>query len=293
MQPYYEHGGITIYHGDCREIIPTLDGVDIVVTDPPFGVREEIWDIADSYELARRTMHWLALVRSLSEELVVFWTSGDLLPTLLLMLYGHRRQLIWNKPLGSQYAGSSARGMWFAHETIYHCYRRDVEPKSLEIARQIREAREQAGLSRGGIDMVLRGKKTGLCFRWEEAACLPTPEQARELQRVLPLDGDFLAKLREAHTQNVGTASTSDVFTHAPASLGRHPCEKPLALMYDILTVVANGAGVILDPFIGSGSTLHAAKNLGRRAIGIEIEERYCEIAARRLEQEVLPLASG
>ena len=71
---------------------------------------------------------------------------------------------------------------------------------------------------------------------------------------------------------------------------GDHPCPKPLRLLTWLIAEGSDDGATVLDPFMGSGTTLRAAKDLGRKAIGIEIEERYCEIAAKRLAQEVLAL---
>ncbi len=75
---------------------------------------------------------------------------------------------------------------------------------------------------------------------------------------------------------------------HAELS-NRHPTQKPISLMKWCI-LFGGCAEIIFDPFIGSGTTLRAAKDLGRKGIGIEIEERYCEIAAKRMQQSVMPL---
>jgi site-specific DNA-methyltransferase (adenine-specific) len=102
---------------------------------------------------------------------------------------------------------------------------------------------------------------------------------------------EFDARRQEFDARHI--ESLSDVWTFAPPA-GRHrhdhPTQKPIALMIHILSTMSRPADLVLDPFMGSGSSLVAAQLLGRKAIGIEIEERYCEIAARRLSQGVLPL---
>lgn len=76
-------------------------------------------------------------------------------------------------------------------------------------------------------------------------------------------------------------------FSPVPSDKREHPAEKPVDLVKELLRVCA---GTVVDPCMGSGTTLRAAKDLGRKCIGIEIEEKYCEIAVKRLAQEVLPL---
>jgi hypothetical protein len=82
------------------------------------------------------------------------------------------------------------------------------------------------------------------------------------------------------------------VWTHGTCKIDRpdHPCPKPESLMRELVALFSDDGETILDPFMGSGTTLVAAKRLGRKGIGIELEEKYCEIAARRLAQGALDL---
>lgn len=102
-----------------------------------------------------------------------------------------------------------------------------------------------------------------------------------------------------AHLDSHGDEASrrvGDVWTDASPGLGflssrrLHPNEKPVTLMRRLVEGLTAPGDVVLDPFMGSGTTLRAAKDLGRKAIGVELEERYCEIAARRMGQEVLAL---
>lgn len=207
--------------------------------------------------------------------------------------------MIWAKPPGSQLSGASERKRWFAYETIFHCHHGEtwevVKPRDVEVAQIIKAAREAKGLARGAVDVLIRGKKTGLCYRWEEGACLPTAEQAVALRATLSLGQEFddaiaAAEARKADTvkaaraaASVNAAGNSDVLSYRTETNGRHPCEKPIGLMSELIGDLR--AKTILDPFMGSGTTLVACQKLGRNGTGIEIDPDYFDIACRRVDE--------
>lgn len=293
-----EIGNATLYHGDCREILSAIRPVvGAVVTDPPYGVLEEEWDQMDERGLAQFTMSWLGLVAPLSKTAVIFFgeKTRKVVAPLLHMLYPDVRQMIWNK-LGGSIAEDK---VFYSFESIYYCHE-DVlwevaEPKSLHVAGLLKKARDAAGMSRGAVDMVIRGKKTGLCFRWEEAACLPTDKQVEALKTIIDLDAEFDAALAEAiearnATMRAAAAITKenaarnvDVFTYPPPTRKVHPTEKPVALMAQLVDMATTASGDVLDPFMGSGSTGVACANLGRRFIGVEQDRKYFDLACERI----------
>ena len=201
--PYYQEDGITIYHGDCRDILPHLEPVDLVLTDPPYGAN---WDT----NYSRFSKGTTDKPQIINDERPV-----DLSPLFSIS----KEQIIF----GANYLAISRPGSYF------------VWDKRCKDGFSFLSDGEAAWCSRGsGVYIfTLNGQK------------------------------------------------------HRSTSGGLHPTQKPVPLMRWCIEKAANTQDIILDPFMGSGTTLVAAKELGRKAIGIEIEEKYCEIAVRRLAQGV------
>lgn len=217
MKPYYEHGGITIYHGDCREILPDLKA-DVVITDPVWpNAHPDLAGSTDPYGLFTDAM--LSL--------------GD---------SGMRRLCVW---LGCQ---SDPRLL-------------GAVPARLPFLRM--QYLRRAVPSYNGRCLV---------------------------------GGDVLYAFGTWPPPRTGAIVIPGEYSHTSRAAERNPVHPAARSPEDARWVVGwwVAAGeTLLDPFMGTGTLLLAAKNVGHRAIGIEIEERYCEIAAKRLSQEVLPLQEG
>jgi len=176
------------------------------------------------------------------------------------------------------------------------------------LGRYIQQERERAGISRSDLEVKLgyasrsdptRG--TALCYRWEEGSSLPTADAYQRMREVLNgLGGDYLRReyedlrreyedlRRPFNLHRLGPVSDVWNFNTVAPHIGKHPCEKPQTLLSHMIDVSSRPGDLILDPFAGSGSTLMAARNAGRRSIGIEQDEHYCEVIAKRLDQGIL-----
>lgn len=222
MEPYYSDASCTIYHADCRDVLPLE--ADVLITDPPYGVGLSQKHHKDgAAELASATYS------DVPEQVAAL--IREVIP---LALSACDRGLVF----------SGARMLW-------------QYPEPADVGSVFTQ--NSAGLS-----------------RWGFACTHPVLFYGKD---------PFLAD---------GRGSRPNSFRTDQLSRERfdHPCPKQISWIRWAVERASRPGELILDPCMGSGTTLRAAKDCGRRAVGIEIEERYCEIAAKRLAQEVLPLGA-
>jgi DNA modification methylase len=220
MNPYYETDGITIYHGDCREVLPIA--ADLILTDMPYG------------EVNRESGGLRSLDKGVADVVTV--SPAVLVP--LLVATSATSIYVW---CGTEQVSDLRAGfVWAAYTT------------------------------RLGI--------------WEKTN--PSPMNGEFLW----LSGVEVCVFARCASAYFSESCRVPVWRGPSRRDTDHPTEKPRWLFDRLLLASCPPNGLTVDPFMGSGTTLVAAKNLGRRAIGIEIEEKYCEIAAERLSQGVLAL---
>lgn len=209
MSPYYQDDAVTLYLGDCRELLPELDA-DVVVTDPPYGVGMLAFD----------------------DDFAAGVEGFNLAPGQRAAVFHSPRRILEFVNAASQW--SFERLLWM---------------------------HKMADLSMPWRGWCMNSEAIAIFSRSREG--WPDPPSYR-----------------------------SDLYNVAPWGKVGHPNAKPPVVVGDLIDKLAAPDDVVLDPFAGAGTTLMAAKARGRRAIGIEKEERYCEIAVARCSQEVLELAS-
>jgi len=246
MKPYYEDKWVTIYHGDCREILPELpdESIDLVLTSPPYFVGKDyeayLASIDDYWGLLEWCFSEAKRLLGMGRQIVINIAHNSKKDTpafasVMLDKLGFRfnDNIIWEKP-----DGASPRFGSLVQNPFSTWYLPNETHENLLV------------YSNG--------------------------EPRRD--RITPLDINYALKFR------------GDVWRLHSETNSKHEAPFPERLVAPPITFYANTEELILDPFLGSGTTAYCAKKLNRKCIGIEIEEKYCEIAAKRCSQEVMEL---
>lgn len=223
-EPYYQDSLVTIYCGDCREILPSLPQPDLLLSDPPYGINAQVDNarFSGGSQTGPRT--------SVGRRMRV---RGDKAPFDPSHLLKYKRLVLFG---ANNFAAKlPASNGW-----------------------------------------IVWDKRVGV----EDMQNWPLGEGELAWTNVT-------GAIRFFRNRWMGLVRSDERGQHY------HPTQKPVALMAWILEQWTTSGQLVIDPYMGSGTTLVAAKNLGRRAIGIELEEQYCEVAASRLSQEVLDLGGA
>jgi site-specific DNA-methyltransferase (adenine-specific) len=250
LKPYYELDGVTLYHGDFREVLPALGVFDCCVTDPPYGETSLKWD--------RWVDGWPGLVLPALAPHGSLWCFGS-----LRMFLGHAadfagwalvQDVVWEKHNGSSFHADRFKRV---HEN----------------ALQWRPASAAwSGIYKAPVYTQDATKRT---VRRKER-----PPHTGEIADSTYTSHDGGPKLMRSVIPVRSCHGSAD-----------HPTQKPGGILRPLIEYSCPSGGVVLDVFAGAGSTLLAARQLGRCAVGIEVDEQYCDATARRLMQAEMVFA--
>jgi site-specific DNA-methyltransferase (adenine-specific) len=232
IKPYYDHKGIQLFLGDCLDILPELEPVDLVLTDPPYNFESSGGGFYGNWHgNGHEPRQYISKLENLD---CVDFDPEEFL-SVLPVKYAY---FFCNKTLVVQYLSYAKN-----YGLLY--------------------------------DLLVMHKSN--------------PIPAKNSHYLHDLEYVVMMRPKSSHFYCEEYSLMSKMYSTTVNNARYHPAEKPIGIMQKFIKVSCPENGTILDPFLGSGTTLVAAKQLGRKAIGIEIEEKYCEIAARRLSQEMLP----
>ena len=247
MNPYYEQDGITIYHGDCRDLELESASIDCIVTSPPYN---QLYNVK-SRGTGIRGIH----------KFIENWHARGYPDGMPEDKYQQQQNVIfariseWTKPSGSLFY-NHLQLLWI-DKTCSHPIQW-FQPAGWML-------RQELVWDHAGGTMFNK-----MFCRFDE--------------RILWFTRTNSWKWNEV------AASWGTIWRIAPQQKKPHPVAFPLEIPQRCIAAATDRGDLIVDPFMGSGTTLVAAQNLGRRAIGVDREERYCEMAAIRLRQTVLDL---
>lgn len=245
-EPYYQDESVTLYLGDCLEVLPSLSDVDVVMTDPPYNVSHRSGrDGATSGHLKRKDGTARKVQRDFGEWDRGFEPALFLAETERMLRDGGSLIAFTSEFLIADYLASGLN-----HRNLIYWRKTNPVPAFRQL--YVR-----------AVEMAVWQVKGKSGWTWNGGGYVP----------------------------NVYTGPTVSGFIAANGEGRVHPTQKPLWLMRVLLEQHASPGELIVDPYAGSGTTLVAAKLTGCRAIGMELDEAFCEITAKRCAQGVLDFA--